>query len=225
MKLKSIVIVLMSAHALLGCVAESEPVADGDLERVREAPASLQGHGIARYAAWGDGDTAELTLLSDGGEAVGRLSASKNLTDEALEISLALPGRDLAVSKSKSAGSISLNGRAATLDEARQELEIASDLLVEEGFLPEPTRPLAEGDEATLALQSQVASPGTESAYCSAPLRSGCYRSSVQSWACAQAVPGACFAGYCYESCSCEDDTKWYDLFPVYICCSYERCN
>ncbi|WP_437670125.1 hypothetical protein [Sorangium sp. So ce131] len=225
MKMQSILLALAVTHALVGCSAGDEPVADGDLARVREAPASLQRHGVVRYAARGGADMAELTLLSDRGEALGTLSAVKDAANESLKIALALPGHDLTISRSKHEASITLNGRAASLAEATPELDMTRALLVEEGFLEEPGEPVSQENEGAPTLESQASTSAQRGGGCVKPLRSGCYRSSNQAWACAQAVPGTCTTGYCSESCSCSDDTQWYEWpWTVYVCCSYERC-
>ncbi|WP_437281946.1 hypothetical protein WME90_15730 [Sorangium sp. So ce375] len=226
MKMNWNLLVLAAAHAVLGCSAGGEPVADVALEGSREAPASALRHGIAHYTARGGEGTVELTLLSDRGEALGTLSAVKDVEKESLEIALALSGHHLTVSRSKREGAITLNGRAASFDEARPELETARELLVAEGFLPELDAPAGQEDDGAPALQSLASAPAQERGACANPLRSGCYRSSNQAWACAQAVPGSCLTGYCYESCSCQDDTQWYEWpWTAYVCCSYERCN
>jgi hypothetical protein len=210
---------------LFGCSsAGNEPVAEVGLDRIHEAPASLQAHGVSRYASRGDGDNVDLALLSERGEVVGSLTAAKDFTNETLHVTLALPGHDLVLEKSKGDGVIQLNGKTVSLSEAMVELDIAREVLIDEGFLPSPEGPAVA--QETQANETFALSSGPENATCSAPLRSGCYRSSNQAWACGQAVPGICLAGYCYESCSCYDDTQWYEWpWTVYVCCSYERCN
>ncbi|MDI1480747.1 hypothetical protein [Polyangium sp. y55x31] len=220
--MKSILLVLVASHSLLGCVAGGEPIAERDLGEVHEAPASLQRQGVARYASDAVGDIAEITLLSDRDEVLGTLSAVKDEANESLEITLALPGHDLTIAKWKGEATIMRKGRPASSSEAMTELEMARDLLVEEGFLPPSDGQARVANTAAQALQSP--SSGTESASCG-PMSGGCYRSSNQAWACFKAKP-TCLLGYCSESaCSCVDDTKWYDLFRVYICCASASCN
>lgn len=215
-----LVLALLASPSLLGCVAGGEPPAERDPAALREAPASLQQRGVARYASDTAGDLAELTLLSDQGEVLGALSAVKDAANESLEITLALPGHELALAKSRGDLAITLDGRPASASEAMPELEIARELLTAEGFLPPAEGPAQAAHAAALALQS----PGPESAYCG-PESGGCYRSSNQAWACFKAKP-ACLAGYCSQSaCTCVDDTQWYDLYHVYICCASASCN
>jgi len=220
MNAKSILLVLVASHSLVGCIAEGEPIAELDRTQVREAPASLQRQGVARYASDIDGDIVELTLLSDRDEVLGTLSAVKDAVNESLEITLALPGHNLALAKWRGEATITRDGRPASSSEATPELEMARDLLVEEGFLPPPDGPVHAANADAQALQS----PGPENASCG-PQSGGCYRSSNQAWACLKAKP-SCLYGYCSQSaCSCVDDTKWYDLYHVYICCASASCN
>ncbi|HEU4535172.1 MAG TPA: hypothetical protein VFS00_13685 [Polyangiaceae bacterium] len=194
-------------------------------EGAREAPAAARQGGVAFYAGRADENGVKLTLLSESGRALGALSAHKDLALESLAIALTLPGVELTVSKSKDEATLRRNGRAVALADAGPELEVARALLVEVGFLREQSAPPAPGHEAAEGAADASSAEGSN-AVCSSPLRSGCYRSSNQAWACAQAVPGTCVLGYCYEWCGCYDDSQWYDFpWTVYVCCAEERCN
>src|SRR5689334_12433290 len=130
MKSISLSFCFIATMTLFGCGSTDDELArEGHLDRIREAPASLQSHGVTRVAVRGDGDIVDLTLLSDRGEALGTLSAVKDAASESMEVTLALPGHDLSLAKSKGGAVIKRNGHTVSFSEATAELDIVRELL------------------------------------------------------------------------------------------------